>query len=81
MVRKGFCMMNPSLGRWLLKCNGEDVGPTTVQHPLGLHKVAKLILLENDKIKDHDAECDAKLCRMIFVALVEKASMQRGLVS
>ena len=70
MVRKGFCTMSPSLGRWLLKCNGEDIGATTVQHALGLNKVAKLILPEHDEIKHHDAECDAKLCRMTFVALV-----------
>ena len=68
--KKGFCTMSPSLGRWLLKCNGEDVGPATVQHALGLNKVAKLILPEQDEIKHHDAEFDAKLCRMIFVALV-----------
>jgi len=76
--QRGFCTMSPSFGRWLLKCNGEDVGPTTVQHALGLIKVAKLILPEQDEIKHHDAESDAKLCRMVFVALVEKAVMCLG---
>ena len=80
MVKKGFCTMNPSIGRWLLKCNGEEVGLTTVQHTLGLSKVANMILPERDEMKHHDVECNAKLCRLIFVAIVEKAIMQKGLV-
>ena len=79
MVRNGFCTMNPAIGRWLLRSKGEDVGPATAQHTLRLNELAKMVVPERDVIKQHDAECDAKLCRWIFVAIVEKAMMKSNL--
>ena len=71
MVKKGFCTMSPQVGRWLLRSNGKEVGPSTVQHTVRLNELAKMVLPQQDNIKQHDAECDAKLCRDIFVAIVE----------
>ena len=77
MVKNGFCTMNPSIGRWLLRCNGKEVGPSTVQHTIRLNELAKMILPQQHQIKQHNAECDAKLCRSIFIAIVEKVQTQR----
>jgi len=73
IARHGFCTMSPMIGRWLLQNNNEEVGPTTVQHTLRLNQMAKMIIPDREVIKQHDAECDATLCRWIFVAIAERA--------
>jgi len=71
IAKNGFCTMSPVVGRWLLQSNNEDAGPTTVQNTLRLDQMAKMIIPERGVMKRHDAECDAILCRWIFVALVQ----------
>ena len=78
IVRRGFCAMDPSFGRWLLQCHGEDVGPDTVQHALGFKKVVDLILPQQYKPKHQDTEYNVKLCWMIFVELMEKVRVQKN---
>ena len=58
IVKKGFCTMNPYIGRWLLMCHGKEVGPDTVQHTIRLNELAKMVLPTHKEIKQHDAECD-----------------------
>ena len=77
IARRGFCTMSPSIGRWLLKSSGEDVGPITAQHTLGLSKVARMIIPKRQHTKPHDAECDANMSRWIFLAILEQARLQR----
>ena len=73
LARKGFCTMCPRVGRWLLQGCNEDVGPDTVQHALGLRRVANILVPERVEGKQHDAECDAKLCHAIFLTIAERA--------
>ena len=72
IVRNGFCTMSPSFGKWLLQDNGAHMGPQSIHYALGLKPTARLILPQQYDFKHHDAEHDAKLCRMIFVESAEK---------
>ena len=65
--------MNPDLGRWLMECVGEDVGLTTGQRCKGLLWTMKLLLPEHARMKHHDAEDDAKMTHMIYLALLARA--------
>ena len=87
IARKGYCSMNPTLGRWLLEGSGAEVGPPTVQHALGLSDVLPLLAPDHKGLlqQAHDAGCDAQMTRWVYVALVDRVralqeleSAQRG---
>ena len=67
--------MNPEAGRWIMQCSGQDVGPATKQHTLGLiHTLQLLGILRDDmQIRHHDAAYDARMTRLIYVALLVRA--------
>ena len=75
IARKGYCTMNPVLGRWLLEGSGSEVGPPTTQHALGLSDVLPLLAPDHKGLlqQAHDAGCDAQMTRWVYVALVDRA--------
>ncbi len=75
IARKGYCTMNPVLGRWLLEGSGAEVGPPTVQHARGLSDVLPLLAPDHKGLLQHahDAGCDAQMTRWVYVALVDRA--------
>jgi len=68
--------MNPEAGRWLLQRAGQDVGPATVQHTLGLLRMVRLAGLWRDDLlaRHHDAACDAQLTRLVYMSLLQRAA-------
>ena len=71
--------MNPAVGRWLLESIGDEVGPPSVQHALGLSKVVPLLApLHTGLLKNaHDAGYDAQMTRWVYDGLVEHARAAR----
>jgi DNA polymerase III epsilon subunit-like protein len=67
----GLCTMNPAIGRWLMQCHGQDVGPSTSMNVLSLKKIVEFTL-PNDKHlleKHHSAGVDSLLVRKLAYAL------------
>ena len=75
IARKGYCTMNPTLGRWLKQRRGEEVGPTSVQHALGLQNTLGRLLPEVIPPHHHVAVNDARMARQIYVALLKEANL------
>ena len=75
IARSGFCTMDPSLGRWLKLCLGEQVGEPWVGHTLRLDKIFRqLFPNKGDILKNqHDAGYDAIMTRMIYVEALRRA--------
>ena len=75
IARKGYCTMNPVLGRWLLEGSGAEVGPPNAKHSLGLSDVLPLLAPDHKGLLQHahDAGCDAQMTRWVYVALVDRA--------
>eukprot|EP00973_Karenia_brevis_P009794 1323001-Karenia_brevis.AAC.1 len=72
IARCGYCTMNPHAGRWLLMRAGQDVGPETKQHTLGLIRTLHLLglLREDQQSRSHDAAYNARMTRLIYLALL-----------
>jgi len=72
IARRGYCTMNPMVGRWLTERSGQEVGPTTRMHTLSLDAMLRLVLPEKVGIiaKKHDAGADAEMARLIYLALL-----------
>ena len=64
--------MNPYLGRWLKLRAGEEVGPPTAQHVLGLQDTfRKLRAIDGDSFQHHDAGEDARATWAIYLKLLQ----------
>ena len=77
VAKGGYCTMNPSVGRWLKECSGEEVGPSTTQHVLGLKDTLNRLLPKggDDSRKEfqhHAADDDAQMTRLIYLALLTR---------
>eukprot|EP00973_Karenia_brevis_P070229 9761275-Karenia_brevis.AAC.3 len=72
IARRGYCTMNPDAGRWLLMRAGHDVGPETKQHTLGLIRTLQILGLasDDDKRPQRDAAYDARMTRLVYLALL-----------
>jgi len=70
-ARRGLCTMDPYIGRWLMQCYGEDVGPSTSMNVLSLKKIVELALPEEKHLleKHHSAGADSLLVRKLAYAL------------
>ena len=71
---KGFCTMCPEAGRWLRHACGEEVGPETAKHTLGLEPMVKR-LTPDEKWRlanHHDAGTDSILARCLFNELLRR---------
>jgi DNA polymerase III epsilon subunit-like protein len=78
IARMGYCTMNPTVGRWLKECTGEDPGPPTAQPVLGLKDTLdKLSPKASDQFKLHAAQDDAQMTRMAYLALLAHTSAWR----
>ena len=75
IARCGYCTMNPEVGKWLKQNAGHDTGPETKQHTLGLTYTMRLLGLCPDTFqhRQHDAENDAAMARLIYIVLLEFA--------
>ena len=76
-AQKGFCTMDYMVGRWVRTCSGDMVGPETAKHCLGLKDITDKLLQDSDKllIEHHDAGADAKLTRLVYIALLNHAKL------
>ena len=71
--------MNPTLGRWLKQCTGEDAGPPSAQPVLGLEKsLDKLIPEKSKDFMPHTAEDDAQMTRLIYIAAMGRVRELSG---
>ena len=67
--------MNPVLGKWLLECSNEEVGPRTT---LKLAKALQWLLPDQDELvkdllaKRHNAGADAQMTRLAYVAVLAR---------
>ena len=70
-ARRGLCTMDPYIGRWLMQCYGEDVGPSTAMNVLSLTKLVELTLPEEKHLleKRHSAGVDSNLVRKLAYTL------------
>ena len=50
---KGYCSMNPVVGKWLLQCSRDEIGPHTT---LALDKMTGYLFSEAEKKKLNDLE-------------------------
>lgn len=77
IAREGFCTMDYEVGRWVLTCCGDLVGPETKKHCLGLKDITNKLLQDSDKhlANHHDAGSDAKLTRLVYIALLKHARL------
>ena len=70
---KGYCSMNPVVGKWLLQCSRDEIGPHTT---LALDKMTGYLFSEAEKkklgvpVKRHCADEDAQITQMIYRALL-----------
>jgi hypothetical protein len=80
VARKGYCTMNPMLGRWLLEASGAEFGLPTAQHALGLPDVLRLLAPEHTCLlqRARDASCDAQTARWVYMALVDRVHARIG---
>ena len=78
IAKDGYCTMNPGVGRWLLMCSGEDVGPETKQHTLGLDVMMRRLGLTrqypNLTQQHHSAASDAQMTRLLYAAILDRAN-------
>jgi hypothetical protein len=76
----GLCTMAPAVGRWVLKCNGEDVGPSRSMNTLSLKTLVKILLPEDQKLleKHHSAGIDSVLVLKIAFALNSLSKKMTG---
>jgi len=70
-ARRGLCTMDRDIGRWLMQCYGQDVGPNTSMNVLSLKKIVELALPEEKHLleKHHSAGADSLLVRKLAYAL------------
>jgi len=75
IAQGGFCTMDFEVGRWVLTCSGNEVGPPSAKHCLGLENIVRRVLPDHCAMlgKHHDAGIDAQLTRLIYAALLERA--------
>ena len=74
IAKSGYCTMNPDAGRWVLQSAGQDVGPETKQHTLGLVRMLRLLGVwrDSDHNRHHNAAHDARMTRLIYVAMLAR---------
>ena len=78
IARKGYCTMNPMLGRWLTECAGEDSGPSSAQPVLGITKALdKLSPNASADFKAHSAADDAQMTRLAYVLTLTRTKKWR----
>ncbi len=77
IAQRGFCTMDYEVGRWVRLCCGEEVGPPTAKHCLGLNDIVRRLLPKSDALmcERHDAGADAQLTRLVYIALLERAKL------
>ncbi len=81
IARKGYCTMNPVLGKWILQCSRDEVGPQTT---LGLDRMTGYLFSDAEKkdlgvpSKRHHAGADAQITQLIYRALLAHTNAWRG---
>ena len=82
IAQKGFCTMDYEVGRWVYTCAGQEVGPETAKHSIGLEKIVPLLKdplsdehIEMLKNHHHQADVDAQLTRLVYAALLARAKL------
>ena len=83
-ARKGFCTMDPDIGAWAQRCLGRDVSPDEKSAPMLSLKAAVNLLLpetalvEGLQMYHHTAGADAKLHRLLYIALRSLAAKNQN---
>ena len=74
---KGYCTMNPAVGRWIWQCMGRETGPVDARHTKGLSVLLRILAPDReDLFKDinrHVAIVDAEGTRLVYAALLQRA--------
>ena len=75
-AKSGLCTMDPAIGRWLLRCRGQDVGPSTSMNTLSLKKLVNLLIPEENTLLEnhHSAGTDSILVLKIVHALLNEVN-------
>ena len=75
IVQNGFCTMDPTIGRWLRVCFGQDCGTERTKNVFGLSElVEKLVEGGVDMLKKHhDAGADAQMHRLLYINMLDLA--------
>ena len=75
VVRRGFCSMDPELGRWISTCHGKECGPPTSKITMKLKELVGYLLPGSAKIlsQHHTAGADATLHLQLHFKLQEMA--------
>lgn len=75
VAMRGYCTMNPVLGKWLLHCSNEEIGPRTT---MNLANMLHWLLPDQEEIvkdlvaKRHNAGADAQMTRLAYVAVLTR---------
>eukprot|EP00973_Karenia_brevis_P014092 1916032-Karenia_brevis.AAC.1 len=71
----GFCTMDYEVGRWVRLCCGDEVGPPTAKHCLGLKDLSTRLLSESQALlrRHHNAGVDAQLARWVYMSLLRRS--------
>ena len=83
VARRGFCSMDPELGRWLSTCHGKECGPPTSKITMKLKELVGYLLPGSAKLLQayHTAGADATLHLQLYFKLQEMARGDGGAVA
>ena len=73
---KGYCTMNPEVGRWIWQCMGRGVGALDSKWTKGLHLLLKLLAPHREDLfltSCHKAVVDAEGSRLLYMTLLDHA--------
>ena len=78
IAKKGFCTMDPDVGKWLQVCKGRDFQEHETNNVLSLGHMIDLLFPKGDeahvlKSRLHTAGADAQIHRLVYNALRQMA--------
>ena len=81
MAARGYCTMNPEMGRWLALCEGgEDKGPAW-KPIISLKNMVRKLFPEEEAdsllAEHHEAGADANMARLVYLTLADRVKAAR----
>ena len=75
IVQRGFCSMDPEIGRWLRKYSGQDCGPESAKNTRSLKDLVKDVLPASVGLleRQHCAGVDSLLHLRLYFKIQEMA--------
>ena len=82
-LQKGFCTMDPTIGRWVAQCINEEPRGENAKQTMPLRKLMEKFRPDQHDLleKHHQANADAQMHRLVFIALANHARKAGGMTA